>query len=119
MISENALKMRRVHLAALEKQELDTLQQLDLARAGVTTILWATGYRNDYGWLQVDALDAAGKPRHQRGVSSEPGVYFLGLPYQSRRGSSFIWGVWHDAKFVADHIAKQRSYLAYRPPAAE
>ena len=67
----------------------------------------------------MDALDAAGKPRHQRGVSSEPGVYFLGLPYQSRRGSSFIWGVWHDAKFVADHIAKQRSYLAYRPPAAE
>ena len=95
------------------------LRQLDLARAGVTTILWATGYRNDYGWLQVDALDAAGKPRHQRGVSSEPGVYFLGLPYQSRRGSSFIWGVWHDAKFVADHIAKQRSYLAYRPLAAE
>ena len=96
----------------------DPLRQLDLAEAGVTTILWATGFRNDYGWLQVDALDADGKPRHQRGVSSEPGIYFLGLPYQSRRGSSFIWGVWHDAKFVADHIAKQRSYLAYRAPAA-
>ncbi|MDC6131163.1 FAD-dependent oxidoreductase, partial [Burkholderia gladioli] len=40
--------------------------------------------------------------------------YFLGLPWQSRRGSSFIWGVWHDAKHVADHIATQRKYLDYR-----
>ncbi|MDQ1847836.1 NAD(P)/FAD-dependent oxidoreductase [Gemmobacter fulvus] len=95
---------------------VNPLLSLDLAEAGVTTILWATGFRNDYGWLKVDALDGTGKPRHQRGVSSEPGIYFLGLPYQSRRGSSFIWGVWHDAKFVADHIAKQRSYLAYRAP---
>lgn len=94
----------------------DPILTLDLAAAGVTTVLWATGYRLDYGWLKVDALDAAGRPRHQRGVSTEPGVYFLGLPYQSRRGSSFIWGVWHDAKFVADHIAKQRNYLAYRAP---
>jgi putative flavoprotein involved in K+ transport len=69
----------------------------------------------DYGWLQVDALDANGKPRHQRGVSSEPGVYFLGLPWLSRRGSTFIWGVWHDAKYIADHIATQRTaYSAYR-----
>lgn len=91
--------------------------ELDLARAGVTTILWATGYALDYSWLKVDAFDENGRPRHQRGVSSEPGVYFLGLPWQSRRGSSFIWGVWHDAKFLADHIAIQRNYLAYRGPA--
>ena len=94
----------------------DPIPSLDLAKAGITTILWATGYQLDFGWLKGDAVDADGKPRHQRGVSAEPGIYFLGLPYQSRRGSSFIWGVWHDAKFVADHIAKQRSYLAYRAP---
>ena len=47
-------------------------------------------------------------------MSSEPGVYFLGLPWLSRRGSSFIWGVWHDAKYLADHITTQRGYLAYR-----
>ena len=74
----------------------------------------ATGFAVDYGWLKVDAFDAAGKPQHQRGVSSEAGIYFLGLPWQSRRGSSFIWGVWHDAKHVAGHIATQRTYLAYR-----
>ena len=75
-------------------------------------IVWATGFGVDYGWLQVDAFDENGRPKHQRGVSAEPGVYFLGLPWQSRRGSSFIWGVWHDARHVADHIATQRGYLA-------
>ena len=91
--------------------------ELDLAKAGVTSIIWATGFATDYSWLKVDAFDDNGKPAHQRGVSSEPGVYFLGLPWQSRRGSSFIWGVWHDAKYVADHIAIQRSYLDYHDAA--
>ncbi len=54
-----------------------------------------------------------GGPKHRRGVSAEPGIYFLRLPWQSRHGSSFIWGVRHDAKYLADHIATQRKYLAY------
>lgn len=88
--------------------------ELNLAEAGVTSIIWATGYVADYSWLNVAAFDEKGKPRHQRGVSSESGVYFLGLPWLSRRGSTFIWGVWHDAKYIADHIATQRQYGAYR-----
>ncbi len=91
--------------------------ELDLKKAGISTILWATGYALDFGWLKVDAFDENGRPKHQRGVSSEPGVYFLGLPWLSRRGSSFIWGVWHDARFIADQIGIQRSYRAYKPPA--
>ncbi len=93
--------------------------ELDLKKAGITSIIWATGFSSDYSWLKVDAFDARGKPKHQRGVSSEPGVYFLGLPWLSRRGSSFIWGVWHDAKFIADQIAIQRSYMAYETPARD
>jgi putative flavoprotein involved in K+ transport len=89
---------------------------MDLAEAGITSIIWATGFSTDYSWLQVDAFDDKGKPQHQRGVSSEPGVYFVGLPWLSRRGSSFIWGVWHDAKHVAGHIATQRQYSDYRDP---
>ena len=89
--------------------------ELNLAEAGITSIIWATGFAVDYSWLKVDAFDENGRPKHQRGVSSEPGVYFLGLPWLSRRGSSFIWGVWHDAKYLADHISTQRKYLAYRP----
>ena len=93
------------------------IRELNLTKAGVTSIIWATGYSVDYSWLELDTFDAKGKPKHKRGVSVEPGLYFLGLPWQTRRGSSFIWGVWHDAKFVADRIASQQKYLAYETPA--
>ena len=89
------------------------IRELDLAEAGITSIIWATGYAVDYSWLKVGAFDEKGRPKHQRGVSVEPGIYFLGLPWQSRRGSSFIWGVWHDAQYLADRIATQRRYLEY------
>lgn len=92
---------------------IQPILELDLEHAGVTTIIWATGYAVDYSWLEVDAFSVDGKPRHQRGVSTEPGIYFLGLPWQSRRGSSFIWGVWHDAKYLADHIRTQRKYIEH------
>lgn len=92
--------------------------ELDLTAANITSIIWATGYAADYSWLKVDAFDERGRPRHRGGVSSEPGIYFLGLPWQSRRGSSFIWGVWHDAKYLADRIATRRVYLDYPLPSA-
>jgi putative flavoprotein involved in K+ transport len=92
------------------------IRELNLTKAGVTSIIWATGYSVDYSWLALDIFDAGGKPKHKRGVSIEPGVYFLGLPWQTRRGSSFIWGVWHDAKFLADRIAARQKYLEYEAP---
>ncbi|MGB0440899.1 MAG: FAD-dependent oxidoreductase, partial [Paracoccaceae bacterium] len=91
----------------------DPIRSLNLAARGITTIIWATGFRFDYSWLHADTLDEDGKPIHQRGVSQVPGLYFVGLPWQSRRGSSFIWGVWHDAKFVVDQIAIHQSYMEY------
>ena len=93
----------------------DPILSLDLAAAGISSIIWATGYELDFRWLHTDAVDDHGQPLHRRGISQEPGVYFLGLPWQTRRGSSFIWGVWYDAKYIADHISKQRAYLEYRP----
>ncbi|MGI9285515.1 MAG: flavin-containing monooxygenase [Pseudomonadales bacterium] len=92
----------------------DPVLELNLAEAGVTSVIWATGFAVDYSWLKVKAFDEKGRPQHRRGVSIEPGIYFLGLPWQSRRASSFIWGVWYDAKHLADHISTQRKYLAYR-----
>ena len=89
--------------------------ELDIAKANITSIIWATGYSLDFSWLNLsNALDENGRPQHQRGISAEPGIYFLGLPWLSNRGSSFIWGVWHDAKYIAHHIDTQRKYLAYR-----
>jgi putative flavoprotein involved in K+ transport len=90
------------------------ISQLNLQAAGITSIVWATGYTHDFGWLKVDVFDNANRPTHERGVSSVPGLYFLGLSWLSRRASPFIWGVWHDAEFLAAHIAgrgHQRSAL--------
>ena len=95
----------------------DPVLELNLAEAGVASIVWATGFGVDYSWLKVDAFDERGSPKHRRGVSVESGIYWLGLPWQSRRASSFIWGVWHDAKYLADHVSTQRRYLAYRTSA--
>ena len=102
----------------------DPVLELDLHEHDVTSIIWATGYRVDYSWLKVDSFDEGGRPVHHRGISAVPGVYFLGLPWQTRRGSSFIFGVWQDAKLLADHIASQHSYLtrvgsAQRSPQAQ
>jgi len=81
------------------------ISELNLAAAGITSIIWATGYALDFGWLKVNAFDDKGRPVHQRGVSAVPGLYFLGLAWLSRRASPFIWGVWHDAEYLADRIA--------------
>jgi putative flavoprotein involved in K+ transport len=85
------------------------LLQLNLAAAGVTSIVWATGYALDFSWIKVDTFDEKGRPAHQRGVSDLPGLYFLGLSWLSRRASAFIWGVWHDAEYLAGHIAAEKA----------
>ena len=85
------------------------LRALDLAAASVTSIIWATGYALDFSWIKLDIFDAAGRPRHKRGVSEIPGLYFLGLPWLSRRASAFIWGVWHDAAYLAQHITARHA----------
>ena len=81
------------------------IRTLRLADAGIRSIIWSTGYSSDYSWLKVPVFDAHGRPIHRRGVTEVPGVYFLGLVWQSKRTSSFICGVGHDAAFLADRIA--------------
>jgi len=81
--------------------------KLNIEKIGIKSIIWATGYKHDFNWLKVDVIDKGGKPIHQNGVAETPGVYFLGLPWLSMRGSSFIWGVWKDAKYVVEHIANR------------
>jgi putative flavoprotein involved in K+ transport len=81
------------------------LRQLNLAEADITSIIWATGYALDFGWMKLNAFDDKGRPAHQLGVSEVPGLYFLGLAWLSRRASPFIWGVWHDADYLANLIA--------------
>jgi putative flavoprotein involved in K+ transport len=67
-------------------------------------VIWATGYRSDYSWLDVPVLDEHGRPRHRRGVTEVPGLYFLGLTWQHTRGSALIGWVGDDAEFIAGKI---------------
>ncbi|PLL13037.1 FAD-dependent oxidoreductase [Tabrizicola sp. TH137] len=77
---------------------------LDLKAAGISAVIWATGYQLDFGWIGFDIFDAQGRPRHQQGITEVPGLCFLGLPWLTRRASPFIWGVWHDAAHLAAHL---------------
>lgn len=92
----------------------EPILSLDLKAAGITSIVWATGFRFDFSWLQVpQAFTEEGLPFHKRGISAEPGIYFLGLPELTNRASSFIYGCWYDAKYIATQIGVQRGYAAY------
>ncbi|HWA13552.1 MAG TPA: NAD(P)-binding domain-containing protein [Burkholderiales bacterium] len=78
---------------------------IDLARGRVKTIIWATGFRPDYSWLQMPVLDARGSIRHDGGVAEAPGLYVIGLPFLRRRKSSLIDGVGDDARDLSAHLA--------------
>jgi putative flavoprotein involved in K+ transport len=80
-------------------------QSVDLAAEGVRTVVWATGYRRDYGWLQVPVTGADGEIAHDGGVTTAPGLYVLGLRFMRRRRSNFIDGVGQDAEDLAAHLA--------------
>jgi putative flavoprotein involved in K+ transport len=84
---------------------LDPPRTLDLRSAGVTTVLWATGYRRDYRWVRAPVLDGAGEPVHRRGITRAPGLAFLGLSWLYRRKSASIDGVGDDARYLASHLA--------------
>jgi putative flavoprotein involved in K+ transport len=83
--------------------------QLDLGSGEIQAIVWATGFRPDYGWLDVPVVDQKGHLRHEGGVVDSPGLYALGLPVLRRRKSTFIYGIEDDAREVIDHLAR---YLA-------
>ena len=83
--------------------------QLDLASGEIQAIVWATGFRPDYGWLDVPVVDAKGQLRHEGGVVDSPGLYALGLPVLRRRKSTFIYGIEDDAREVIDHLARYLS----------
>jgi putative flavoprotein involved in K+ transport len=78
---------------------------LDLAARGISAIVWATGYGYDLGWVELPVLDAAGRPRHRRGVTEVEGIYFLGLQWLHKAKSAFLSCVGEDAAYLAERIA--------------
>ena len=80
--------------------------QLDLRSGEIRAVVWATGFRPDYGWLDVPVVDAKGHLNHEGGVVDSPGLYALGLPVLRRRRSTFMCGIEDDAREVIGHLAR-------------
>jgi putative flavoprotein involved in K+ transport len=78
---------------------------LDLASGEVKTVIWATGFRPDYSWLNLPVLDRKGLIQHDGGVCELPGLYVMGLPFLRRRKSSFMCGAGDDARDTVRHLA--------------
>ena len=87
-----------------EDISIESVRALDFEAANVRTVIWATGFRFDFGWVEPAILDEYGYPVHDRGVTDTPGLYFLGLPWLHTGSSSLLFGVGGDAEYVTDHI---------------
>lgn len=102
-----------VKYAAVERFEPTRVDEtpclgLNLADKNIRSIIWATGYRPDYSWLEVPVLDRKGMIRHQSGITDSPGMYVVGLPFLRHRKSSFLHGAEDDARYISEHL---HSYL--------
>ncbi|UWU94278.1 NAD(P)-binding domain-containing protein [Bradyrhizobium sp. CB1015] len=90
----------------------ETRLGLDLIEAGISSVIWATGYRPDYSWLDVPVLDRKGRIRHDGGIAAAPGMYVMGLPFMRRRKSSFLDGAGDDAADLAAHLSQNLNRAA-------
>jgi putative flavoprotein involved in K+ transport len=85
--------------------EVSPLLGVNLAKAGIRTVIWATGFRPDHSWLHVPVFDRKGRIRHEGGVVGAPGLYLMGIPFLRRRKSSLIDGAGDDARDLSAHLA--------------
>jgi putative flavoprotein involved in K+ transport len=93
--------------------EAENPPDLELAAADITTVIWSTGYGRDDRWIELPIFNGRGYPTHDRGVTSQPGLYFIGLPWQYTWGSGRFAGVAADAEYLAKEIvATRRSAVA-------
>ncbi|MCE0538571.1 MSMEG_0569 family flavin-dependent oxidoreductase [Kineosporia rhizophila] len=86
--------------------EAQMTQQVDLIDSGITSVVWSTGFDADYRWVNLPVFDGRGYPTHHRGVTSMPGLYVLGLPWQWTWGSGRFRGVGEDARYLTEQILR-------------
>jgi putative flavoprotein involved in K+ transport len=105
-IERNALDAPIETLAEMrDGYEADVIPELDLESAGITSVIWATGYKFDFSFVKLPAFDEDGYPMQKRGVTEYPGLYFVGLPFLHTVKSGLLAGVGDDAAHVASVIA--------------
>lgn len=89
-------------------RRLNPVLELDVRSAGISTVIWATGYRPSFDWIHIPVFDEDGYPVQERGVTAYPGLYFLGLHWMHTRSSGLIFGVGRDAEYLASRIVSDR-----------
>jgi len=94
----------------LDGYQQEELTELNVQQAGISTVVWATGYAFDFSLVKLPVIDSDGYPIQKRGVTRYPGLYFLGLPWLYNRRSGILFGVGDDAAYLAAHIAARDSY---------
>ena len=105
-VAEHNLAMPEESPAApLPAMSVPSIAQVDIEHTGITSVIWATGYRYDFGWVRCPVLDASGAPIHRRGITSVLGLYFLGLKVLHTLNSAFLRGVGEDAAYLAKCIS--------------
>jgi putative flavoprotein involved in K+ transport len=85
--------------------------QVNLGEAGITSVIWSTGFGRDDRWIEIPVFDGRGYPTHDRGVTSSPGLYFLGLPWQHTWGSGRLSGVAQDAAYLTERVTSGPDHL--------
>lgn len=111
LIGSSPRKARRIGIA-LKPRALDasgrTIHFADGTKTDADAIIWATGYVSDYSWIRLPVADGRGRVRHRRGVTDQPGLYFLGLQWQYTRGSALLGFVSADAEYIGQQIVGHR-----------
>jgi putative flavoprotein involved in K+ transport len=113
LVGTSPRQLARRHAVQLHPRTVDAGEQTVRFENGraidVDAVVWATGYRSDYAWIKVPIFDERGAPRHRRGVTESPGLYFLGMHGQYSRGSSLIYWVKDDASYIVDQVRRASS----------
>jgi putative flavoprotein involved in K+ transport len=119
LIGSSPRKLRRRHGVRLHPRVVEadgtSVGFADGTRLEAGAVVWATGFRSDHSWIQVPVFDDSGRPIHRRGVTSSPGLHFLGLSWQHTRGSALLGWVGEDAEHIAGAIEEHRQSARQDP----
>ncbi len=107
-IAEHGLDAPEADIAQIDWEPAAEPPLLDLGQAGINSVIYATGFYFDFGWIDLAVFDAFGYPQYERGVTGIPGLYFVGLHWMHTQGSGLFYQVGRDAGFVVDHLCNQR-----------
>jgi putative flavoprotein involved in K+ transport len=103
-IAEQGIAAPPASVYAAPWEPADEPASLDLHAARISAIVWCIGLRPDFSWLDAAVFTGTGHPKHHRGVTTQPGLYFVGLPWLHTWGSGRFSGVARDARYIAEHI---------------